>query len=185
MLDNMSQIKSLKHRVPSIAVLRRIRLLAMDVDGVLTDGGMYCSDSNEQIKKFNVWDGMGLALMRDAGFIIGIITSEKTKLVTQRARKLKIKEVHQGVWDKLRILQDMGRRHGIALKEMAYVGDDLNDYKALQAVGLSATPANGRLEIRKVVDYVCKAKGGEGAIRELVDMILVAQAKQWDPSGDS
>lgn len=184
MPDNASTIQSLKYRMPSVTALRRIRLLATDVDGVLTDGGMYYSDSGQQMKKFNVWDGMGLALMIEAGFIIGIITTEKTKLVAQRAKKLKIEEVHQGVWDKLGVLKDMGNRYGIALKEMAYIGDDLNDYKALQAVGLSVTPANGRLEIQKVVHYVCRAKGGEGVIREIADMILAAQGKQWDPGGE-
>ena len=177
MPSNTSRKKLLRYRIPSVAVLRRIRLLATDVDGVLTDGGMYYSESGQQMKKFNVWDGMGLVLMREAGFVVGIITTEKTKLVAQRAKKLKIEEVHQGIWDKLEVLKDMGNRHGIALKEMAYIGDDLNDYKALQAVGLSATPANGRLEIQKVVHYVCKAKGGEGVIRELADMILGAQGK--------
>ena len=184
MPGNTSRIQSLKYRVPSVTVLRRIRLLATDVDGVLTDGGMYYSDSGQQMKKFNVWDGMGLALMIEAGFIIGIITTEKTKLVAQRAKKLKIEEVHQGIWDKLEVLKDMGKRHGIALKEMAYVGDDFNDYKALRAVGLSATPANGRLEIQNAVHYVCRAKGGEGVIRELADMILAAQGKQWDLGGE-
>ena len=101
MPDKTSRTQSLKYRMPSVTVLRRIRLLATDVDGVLTDGGMYYSDSGQQMKKFNVWDGMGLALMIEAGFIIGIITTEKTKLVAQRAKKLKIEEVHQGIWDKL------------------------------------------------------------------------------------
>lgn len=173
--------KSLKRRVPSVSSLGRIRLFATDVDGVLTDGGMYYSDSGQQIKKFNVWDGMGLALMREAGLILGIITTEQTKLVAERAKKLKITEVHQGVWDKLGVLQEMGSRYGVSLQEMAYIGDDINDFEALQAVGFSATPANGRPEIRKAVHYVCKAKGGEGAIRELADNILAAQSKRWVP----
>ncbi len=172
--------KSSKLRTPTKTTLRRIRLFATDVDGVLTDGGMYYSDSGQQMKKFNVWDGMGLALMRHAGLIIGIITTEQTKLVAQRAKKLQITEVHQGIWDKLGVLQEMGTRYGVSLQEMAFIGDDLNDLKALQAVGFSASPANARPEIRKAVKYVCQSNGGEGAVRELADMILGAQSKlQW------
>ena len=169
--------KSSKRRMPAQAKLRKIRLFATDVDGVLTDGGMYYSDSGQQMKRFNVWDGMGLALMRQAGLILGIITTEKTKLVAQRAKKLQITEVHQGVWDKLGVLKALGKRYGVTLQEMAFIGDDINDFKALQAVGFSASPADGRPEIRKSVHYVCKAKGGEGAVRELADMILAAQSK--------
>lgn len=172
--------KSQTSRKPSVAKLREIRLFATDVDGVLTDGGMYYSDSGHQMKKFNVWDGMGLALLRKAGLIIGIITTEQTKLVAQRAQKLQITEVHQGIWDKLGVLQEMGTRYGVSLQEMAFIGDDINDLKALQAVGLSASPANARPEIRKAVKYVCKANGGDGAVRELADIILGAHAKlQW------
>lgn len=173
--------KSSTRRTPSVSKLKKIRLFATDVDGVMTDGGMYYIDSGHQIKKFNVWDGMGLALMREAGLILGIITTEQTKLVAQRARKLKITEVHQGVWDKLGVLKEMGRRYGVSLQEMAFIGDDINDYEALQAVGFSASPADGRAEIRKAVHYVCKAKGGGGAVRELADMILAAQGKRWFP----
>ncbi len=180
MVKLLAPKKIAKPRKPSVEKLRKIRLFATDVDGVLTDGGMYYSDSGQQMKKFNVWDGMGLALMRRAGLIIGIITTEQTKLVAQRAKKLQITEVHQGIWDKLGVLQEMGTRFGVSLQEMAFIGDDLNDLTALHAVGFSASPANARPEIRKAVKYVCQANGGEGAVRELADMILVAQSKlQW------
>ena len=178
MAQSSSDSKSSNRRRPSVATLQRIRLFATDVDGVLTDGGMYYTDSGQQMKKFNVWDGMGLALLRKAGLTLGIITTEETRLVAQRANKLQITEVHQGVWDKLGVLREMGARYGIALQEMAFIGDDINDREALQAVGFSASPADGRPEIRKLVHYVCKAKGGEGAVRELADMILAAQTKQ-------
>jgi len=142
---------------------------------------MFYSDSGQQMKKFNVWDGMGLALMRQAGLIIGIITTEQTKLVAQRAKRLQITEVHQGIWDKLGVLQEMGTRYGVSLQEMAFIGDDINDLKALQSVGFSASPANARPEIRKAVKYVCKANGGDGAVRELADMILGAHPKLQRP----
>ena len=176
-----SQPKPSKRRHPSVAKLQRIRLFATDVDGVLTDGGMYYSDSGQQMKKFNVWDGMGLALMREAGLVLGIVTAEKTKAVIQRAKKLRIAEVHQGVWDKLDVLKKLGKQYKIDLQEMAYVGDDINDFEALQSVGFSACPADARPEIRKSVQYVCQAKGGEGVVRELADMILIAQSKHGLP----
>jgi 3-deoxy-D-manno-octulosonate 8-phosphate phosphatase (KDO 8-P phosphatase) len=181
MATSLPSKKASKSRAPSLSMLRKIRLIATDVDGVLTDGGMYYSDSGHQMKKFNVWDGMGLALLRRAGLIVGIITTEQTKLVAERAKKLQITEVHQGIWDKLGVLQEMGQRYGVTLKEMAFIGDDINDLEALKGVGFSASPANGRPEIRKIVHYVCNAKGGEGAVRELADMILQAQSKSGFP----
>ena len=156
-------------------MLKKIRLFATDVDGVLTDGGLYYSDSGEQTKKFNVWDGLGLVLLKHAGLVTAIITMDQTPLVNIRAAKLGITEIHQGVKDKLAVLQDLASRHGIRLEEMAYVGDDIPDLPALQAVGFSAAPSNGRDPVRKKVRYVCKAKGGEGAVREVADLILAAQ----------
>ncbi len=156
-------------------MLKKIRLVATDVDGVLTDGGLYYSDSGEQTKKFNVWDGLGLVLLKKAGLVTAVITMDQTPLVNVRAAKLGIAEIHQGVKDKLAVLNDLSLRHGIRLEEMAYVGDDIPDLPALQAVGFSAAPANGREPVRKKVRYVCKAKGGEGAVREVADMILAAQ----------
>ena len=156
-------------------MLKKIRLVATDVDGVLTDGGLYYSDSGEQTKKFNVWDGLGLVLLKKAGLVTAVITMDQTPLVNVRAAKLGIAEIHQGVKDKLAVLNALSLRHGIRLEEMAYVGDDIPDLPALQAVGFSAAPANGREPVRKKVRYVCKAKGGEGAVREVADMILAAQ----------
>ena len=162
-------------------LLKKIRLFATDVDGVLTDGGLYYSDSGEQTKKFNVWDGLGLVLLKRAGLLTAVITMDQTPLVNVRAAKLGIAEIHQGVKDKLAVLTALSLKHGIRLEEMAYVGDDIPDLPALQAVGFSAAPANGREPVRKKVRYVCKARGGEGAVREVADMILAAQGV---PFGD-
>lgn len=156
-------------------LLKRIRLVATDVDGVLTDGGLYYSDSGEQLKKFNAWDGLGLVLLRKAGLVTAIITMDQTALVNARAAKLGISEIHQGVKDKLAVVNALAVKYGLQLKEIAYVGDDVTDLPALRAVGFSATPANGRDPVRKKVRYVCKAKGGEGAVREVADLILAAQ----------
>ena len=155
--------------------LRRIRLFATDVDGCLTDAGMYYSESGDEWKKFNTRDGMGIKLLQKAGIITAIITQESTKIVMRRAQKLTIPEVHQGAYDKLAVLQDLIARHGLTMKQVAYIGDDVNDLQALGAVGFSASPADGMPPVLKVVRYVCKKNGGEGAVRELADLILAAQ----------
>jgi 3-deoxy-D-manno-octulosonate 8-phosphate phosphatase (KDO 8-P phosphatase) len=159
-------------------LLSQIRLFATDVDGVLTDAGMYYSESGDEWKKFNTRDGMGIKLLQRAGIITAIVTQERTKLVARRAEKLKIPELHQGVMDKLTVIQEMAARHGLSLKQVAYIGDDVNDLEALKAVGFSASPADGLPDIVVAVDYVCQKKGGEGAIREIIEMILDAQQRR-------
>lgn len=158
-------------------LLKRIRLFATDVDGVLTDAGMYYSESGDELKKFSTRDGMGIKLLQRAGLITALVTQEQTKLVARRAEKLAIPEVHQGVMDKLPVLREMAARHGVTLAEVAYMGDDINDFASLRAVGFSAAPADALPPVRKVVDYVCRAKGGEGAVREVAEMILAAQGR--------
>lgn len=152
-----------------------IRLLAMDVDGVLTDAGMYYSESGDEWKKFNTRDGMGIKLLQQAGILTALITQEQTKLVARRAEKLAIPEVHQGAHNKLVILRDIIARHGLDLCQVAYIGDDVNDLAVLQAVGFSAAPADAVLAVRKAVQYVCRKKGGEGAVREIANLILEAE----------
>ncbi|MEW6544066.1 MAG: HAD-IIIA family hydrolase [Nitrospirota bacterium] len=150
--------------------------MAMDVDGVLTDAGMYYSESGDEWKKFNTRDGMGIKLLQRAGLLTALITQEQTKLVARRAEKLAIPEVRQGVTDKLAELRALAARYGMDLQEVAYIGDDVNDLEALQAAGFSAAPADAVPPIRKVVRYVCKSRSGEGAVREVADLILEAQA---------
>ncbi len=166
-----------RHRLgPSLrTILRNIRLFATDVDGVLTDGGMYYAESGDEWKKFNTRDGMGIKLLQKAGLVTAIITQESTKLVSRRAQKLAIPEVHQGAWDKLSVLQDLINRYGLTMKHVAYIGDDVNDVQALKAVGFSAAPADSQLPALSAVDYVCQKKGGEGAVREVADLILSVQ----------
>lgn len=160
---------------PSHEILRQIRLFATDVDGVLTDGGMYYSESGDEWKKFNTRDGMGIKLLQKTGLITAIVTQENTRIVARRVEKLAIPELHQGVFDKLSVIRDMATRHGVSLRQVAYIGDDVNDMEALQAVGFSAAPADSLPQVLKVVDYVCRLKGGEGAVRELVELLLEAQ----------
>lgn len=162
---------------PLRETLRQIRIFATDVDGVLTDAGMYYSESGDEWKKFNTRDGMGIKLLQKAGLITAIVTQERTRLVARRAEKLAIPELHQGVMDKLSVIQEMATRHGLSLQHVAYIGDDVNDIEALKAVGFSAAPADGLPQVQEVVDYVCRQKGGEGAVRELVEMILQSRSE--------
>ena len=173
----MAARKRQRRRKSLGATLKRIRLFATDVDGVLTDAGMYYSESGEELKKFNTRDGMGIKLLQRAGLITAIVTQERTKLVAWRGEKLMMPEVHQGVMDKLSLVREMAARHGLSMDEVAYIGDDINDLATLKAVGFSATPADGMPSVAEAVDYVCVKKGGEGAVREIIEMILKAQQK--------
>ena len=164
-----------KPRVSLQSILRGVRLFATDVDGVLTDAGMYYSESGDEWKKFNTRDGMGIKLLQKAGLVTAIITQESTNIVMRRAQKLTIPEVHQGAYDKLAVLKDLVARHGLTMEHVAYIGDDVNDLQALGAVGFSASPADGMPPVLKTVRYVCRHKGGEGAVREVADLILAAQ----------
>ncbi len=164
-----------KPRVSLPRILRGIRLFATDVDGVLTDAGMYYSESGDEWKKFHTRDGMGIKLLQKAGLITAIITQESTKMVMRRAQKLTIPEVHQGAYDKLTVLNDLIARYGLTMEQVAYIGDDVNDLQALGAVGFSACPADGIPQVQQTVRYICKKKGGEGAVREIADLILEAQ----------
>jgi len=137
------------------STLKRIRLFATDVDGVLTDAGMYYSESGEEFKKFNTRDGMGIKLLQRAGLITAIVTQERTKLVAWRGEKLTIPEVHQGVMDKLSLVREMAGRHGLSMNEVAYIGDDINDLATLKAVGFSATPADGMRTTRAFIYIPC------------------------------
>ncbi len=163
-------------RASLIQTLRRVRLFATDVDGVLTDAGMYYAESGDEWKKFNTRDGMGIKLLQQAGLVTALVTMEETKLVARRAEKLAIPEVHQGIRDKLGTLRAIASRHGLTLDEVAYMGDDINDLEALRAVGFAAAPADAVPVVREAVHYLCRKRGGEGAVREVADLILAAQA---------
>jgi len=178
---NAKAQRTVAKRRPVRELLRNIRLFATDVDGVLTDAGMYYAESGDEWKKFNTRDGMGIKLLQRAGFITAIVTQERTKIVARRGEKLAIPEVHQGVMDKLSLIREMASRHDLTLKQVAYIGDDVNDLESLKAVGFSASPADGMPEICRAVDYVCRKKGGEGAVREVVELLLKARGglKPW------
>jgi len=153
--------------------IKKIKFLFTDCDGVLTDSGVYYSHEGEVMKRFSVRDGMGVERLRNIVNIeTGIITGEKSLSVLKRAEKLKIEELHLGIKDKLTHMLRIVERLNIKLEEIAYIGDDLNDYEVMAASGLSACPADAMSEIKSIADYVCKNKGGEGAFREFAEIII-------------
>lgn len=153
-----------------------LRLFLTDVDGVLTDAGMYYSQGGDELKKFNTRDGKAFELLRLRNVATGLITSEDTSIVTNRAKKLKIDHVFQGAKDKVRVFEQLIRSLGIPASEVAYVGDDLNDLELLRRVGFSAAPADALSKVREAVDFVTRAKGGEGCVREVVEFLLARGA---------
>jgi YrbI family 3-deoxy-D-manno-octulosonate 8-phosphate phosphatase len=162
---------------PTARMLRNVKLLIMDVDGVLTDAGMYYSESGDELKKFNTRDGHGITLLHAAGLLTAIVTRERTSIVTRRAQKLKIQECHQGILDKLPVVKDLLARHHLTSRQACYIGDDLGDLEAMQHVALPVAVADAMPPIKKVAKYITKKKGGEGAVREVCDLILSARLK--------
>lgn len=156
---------------------KNIRLLILDVDGTMTDGKItYCEDGKE-IKSFDVKDGHGIFLLISNGIDVAIISSRFSGVVEKRARELGIKHVYQGELNKLAVYVELIKKMGISDTQVGYVGDDIMDIPLLLRAGLSVTVPDGVSEVKKVVDYVTKKKGGEGAVREVCDLILKAQNK--------
>ncbi|QQS37896.1 MAG: HAD-IIIA family hydrolase [Ignavibacteriales bacterium] len=159
--------------------LKKIKFVLTDNDGVLTDTGVYYSAKGEELKRFSIRDGMGVERLRNLLSIeTGIITGELSGSVETRAAKLKITELHLGVKDKKKILNEILFTHQLTGEEIAFIGDDVNDIEIIKSVGFSASPADAMEEIKKLVDYVCINKGGNGAFRELAELIIAAQLKQ-------
>jgi len=150
---------------------KKIKILLIDVDGVLTDGGMYYTSKGDVIKKFQTRDGMGVTLLRKNNIPTVIVTKEKTLMVRRWATKMKVK-IHDGVQRKELIIEKICNEFGILPGEMAYIGDDVNDLELMKKVGFSATPSDGIVEAKKIADYVCALSGGEGVVREVADLIL-------------
>lgn len=156
--------------------LDRIKLVLTDVDGVLTDGGMYYGSEGDSLKRFNTRDGMGMELLRNRGILTGIITREQTEIVSQRAKKLQVDILVQGCRNKLPALQHILMERNLKASEVAYIGDDLNDVEVLGHVGFSAAPADAAEEAKNNAHYICSTKGGEGCFREFAEVILRRQA---------
>lgn len=157
---------------------REIRMLAMDVDGTMTDGKIYMGADGEVCKAFNIKDGYGIVNLRRHGILPVIITGRVSKIVANRAKELGIEEVHQGIDDKERILREIASKHGFTLEETAYIGDDCNDIEVMKLSGFTFAPADAAAEILDYVDVVVSSKGGEGAVRDAADYLIRHQQKK-------
>ena len=151
--------------------LKNIKLLITDVDGVMTDCGMYYSENGDELKKFNTRDGMAIQLLREHGIKTAIITKENTKIVSQRAKKLKIDEVFQGINDKMAVLESLKNKYGFDYSEIAYIGDDVNDMLVLKKVGFSFCPNDAVDDVKKICTAIAKEKGGNGVVREFYKLM--------------
>jgi arabinose-5-phosphate isomerase len=167
---------------PALAAkIAPIRMLLMDVDGVMTDGSIIWDDHGTQTRVFHVRDGSGIYWIQQIGIKTGIISGKTCQAVSHRARELRIEEVHQGVHDKLPIYEDIKKRYGFSDAQVAYVGDDLLDLPVLNLVGFSAAPADADAEVLRQVDFVSHYAGGRGAIREIAELVMKAQGKWFFP----
>ncbi len=160
-----------ERRRPSGRRLRAVRAVLLDVDGVLTDASMYYGDDGTEFKRFNTRDGMGIALLQQAGIVVGLVTQERSPIVGRRARKLKIDHVYEGVSDKGAALDEICRDLGCPAQAIAYVGDDLNDREIMRRVGLAVAVADAAPEVKRIAHLVTRARGGHGAVREVCNLL--------------
>lgn len=158
---------------------RRVRLLVLDVDGVLTNGQIIYGSGGLELKVFHAQDGLGVSVARRAGLATAIITGRESEMVQRRGSELKMVDVYQKALDKVASLRDLCARHSLSLAETGYVGDDLNDLPAMRLVGFAAAVANAVPEVKRHAHYVASREGGRGAVREIIEFILRAQGK-WD-----
>ena len=158
--------------------LEKIKIVLTDNDGVLTDTGVYYSAKGEELKRFSIRDGMGIERLRKySGVETIIITGEESGSVRTRAEKLKIKEYYLGVNKKEELLQEIMRKNNVSPEEIAFIGDDSNDYELMKLVGFKATPSDGMSFIKELADYICENKGGNGAFREFAELIIAFKTK--------
>ncbi len=152
--------------------LPEIKMFLTDCDGCLTDGGMYYSENGDELKKFNTLDGMGFRLLQEKGILTGIITGEKRELNRRRAQKLKVDIYREGVLDKLSEVKRLCEHYNVSLRNVAYVGDDINDIELIKEVGFGCSVINGVQKVKDVARYITQNKGGEGAVREIIEVII-------------
>ena len=154
---------------------KKIKFVATDIDGVWTDARMYFTPDGELMKSFSTYDGMAVAMLRDKGIPVAILTGENSDIVKARATKLNIEEVYVDEHEKLKRITYLSKKYEIPLDEIAFIGDDINDLEILAAVGLSAMAGNSPILDQFTADYVTTRHGGNGAFREFVDLILSYQ----------
>ena len=172
-LENLMRKYVLAHQIESKIT---IKLLLSDIDGTLTDGGMYYSENGDEQKRFNTRDGMGMGMLREKGIKVGIITSEDRQLNQRRADKLKLDFFYQGKKNggKLAVAREICQKMGISMQEVAYIGDDVNCIELLSAVGMAACPADADSRVKAIPGiHVMTKKGGEGCVREFCEMLML------------
>ncbi len=158
---------------------RKIKLVLTDCDGVLTDTGTYYSANGEEMKRFSIRDGMGTERLRKLCNIeTGIVTGENSGIVSRRAEKLNITEVHLGIKDKAKLVREIAERLNLKLEEIAFIGDDTNDLEILKLVGLTAAPSDATRFAKELVDIIVESKGGHGAFRDFAEFIIEANLKK-------
>jgi 3-deoxy-D-manno-octulosonate 8-phosphate phosphatase (KDO 8-P phosphatase) len=158
---------------------RNLRLVLSDVDGVLTDGTIWVLPDGTEVKAFNVRDGLAVGMARNAGLEVGLVSGRRSDAVARRGAELGMSVVEQGAADKLEVLERVLRQKGLDPRQVAYIGDDINDLAVMLAVGLSASPADAPLEVRGRAFMVTEAPGGRGCFREFVEAILRARG-DWE-----
>lgn len=163
----------------AVARAQRVRLLLMDVDGVMTDGTVFLNDDGVETKGFNIMDGLGLSLLRQAGVSLGIVTGRTSGVVARRAQELRLAHVVQGCADKQAAAVEILAAEGLSWDALAYIGDDLIDLPVMAVAGLAVAPAGAAAEVKAVAHHVTAAAGGRGAVREMCELILKAQGR-WD-----
>ena len=156
-----------------------IKLVLLDVDGTLTDGGIYRGNNGEELKRFNVKDVYAIVNAQKLGIEFGIITGRKSELVEIRSNELKIKYLYQGISEKTVILKEIMQKTGLKKEEIAYMGDDLNDILIMKQSGLTGAPKDAADEVIQIADFVSEKNGGSGAVREFVEYILKKDGK-WE-----
>lgn len=157
--------------------MEKIKLIILDVDGTMTDGSMYYTAEGDTMKKFNVKDGMGIVLLKKAGFKIAIMTSEDSPIAASRAKKLSVDATVLGCKNKTDAVKLLADDMELHLEEVAFMGDDVNDYHAMQTVGFSACPSDSTDAVKSIADLVCQSKGGHGAVREFAEIMLRTHEK--------
>jgi 3-deoxy-D-manno-octulosonate 8-phosphate phosphatase (KDO 8-P phosphatase) len=158
---------------------RALRLVLMDVDGVLTDGTVLLLPDGREAKSFHIRDGLGIVLAQRAGLKMGVLSGRASESLAARAAELRLDVVRQGVSDKRKVFEEILKEHGLLPQEVAYIGDDLNDLCVLTEVGLSAAPADAPFEVRAQAFMVTDTRGGQGCVREFLEAILKARG-QWE-----
>ena len=155
--------------------LKNVKLFSLDVDGVLTDGGLYYSEDGSELRRFNVKDGMGIKLAQAAGIEFAIISASITPAIEHRAKRLGIDHVHIGCKSKVETLRGICTQLGISMDSVAHMGDDMNDLPVFEAVGLALAPADAVREVRNSANFVAEAQGGRGCVREICDLAVNAR----------